>query len=140
MRVKLRKFLIFGIIVLIGIQFIDAKKTNPPITGEIEAPPIIMDIIKKSCYDCHSNRTNWPLYAYIAPISWFVVDHVNEGREKLNFTEWNKVPHQKKANLKRKIIKEISEGEMPLTSYKFLHPSAEVSYDEQKIIQKWAIQ
>ena len=134
----MKKYLVFFLIVLIGIQFIDAKKTNPPVTDEVHAPPVVLKILKKSCYDCHSNRTNWPLYADIAPISWYVVGHVNEVREKLNFTEWDKISHANRIKIKRKILKEISEGDMPLQSYIYMHPQAEVTFDEQRIIQKWA--
>jgi len=133
----LRKFWVIAIVVLIGIQFITVEKTNPPVTGEIYAPPIVMKILKKSCYNCHSNETVWPFYAYIAPISWFVVDDVSDGRAKLNFTEWDKISHNNRIKIKKKILKEISEGEMPISGYKFIHPNSEVTYDEQKIIKKW---
>ncbi len=133
------KFLIIVIITFIVIQFIDAKKTNPRVTSEIDVPPVVLKILQKSCYDCHSNKTNWPLYAYVAPISWYVVNHVNEGRTKLNFSEWDKISHKYRIKLKKKILKEISEGKMPVWSYIFMHPNAEVTFDEQRIIQKWVM-
>lgn len=133
----MKKYWIIAIVVLIGSQFITVKKTNPPVTGEVYAPPVVMEILKRSCYNCHSNETKWPFYAYVAPVSWFIVDDVSDGRAKLNFTEWDKISHDKRIKIKKKILKEISEGDMPIAGYKFIHPNSEVTYDEQQIIRKW---
>ncbi|MGE5400207.1 MAG: heme-binding domain-containing protein [Ignavibacteriales bacterium] len=82
---------------------------------------------KRACFDCHSNQTKWPGYSYIAPVSWFVTDHVHEGKRKLNFSEWKYTP--KKA---KRIISEIKRGEMPLKSYLLLHPEARLTDTEKQ--------
>ena len=77
------------ILAVIGIQFVPVNRMNPPVTGEIGAPEKVMAILHRSCYDCHSNKTVWPWYSYVAPISWLVADDVHEGRRHMNFSEWN---------------------------------------------------
>jgi hypothetical protein len=85
----------------IFIQFITVDRTNPPVTGEIEAPEKVMAILRTSCYDCHSNETKWPWYSYIAPASWLIADDVQVGRGHMNFSEWSGY-NTKQRNHKRK--------------------------------------
>jgi len=73
--------------VFVLIQFIPVARTNPPVEGEISASPEVMSILRRACYDCHSNETRWPWYSKIAPVSWLSVKDVNEGREHLNQLE-----------------------------------------------------
>ena len=79
---------------LLTIQFIRPAKTNPPIVRErtleaaVAVPPEVEAILARSCNDCHSNGTEWPWYSNVAPVSFFVINHVNEGRRHLNFSEW----------------------------------------------------
>lgn len=126
------------VIAFIGIQFVDVDKTNPEVTADIQAPPEVKRILRSSCYDCHSNETRWPFYSSIAPISWFIADDVNEGREKLNFSNWEKLYSEKQDELKRKIWKEINEDEMPMSTYIYMHPDAKLGLPQKDIIKKWA--
>ena len=79
---------------IVVAQFIRPAKTNPAadpslaIESHVQVDPKVSAIIDRSCADCHSNRTRWPWYSQVAPVSWFVIDHVNEGRKELNFSEW----------------------------------------------------
>ncbi|MCL4550517.1 MAG: heme-binding domain-containing protein [Bacteroidetes bacterium] len=129
---------LFFVIAFIGIQFIDVDKTNPEVTADIQAPPEVKKILRSSCYDCHSNETRWPFYSNIAPISWFIADDVNEGRENLNFSNWEKLYSEKQDELKRKIWKEINEDEMPMSTYIYMHPDAKLGLPQKDIIKKWA--
>ena len=86
----MKKFIIFLIVVIVGIQFIPVERTNPPVQSDIDAPADVKAIFKKACYDCHSNETNWAWYTKIAPASFIAVDDVNTGRKHLNFSEWDK--------------------------------------------------
>lgn len=133
----MKKIVIALIVILIGIQFIPVERTNPPVTGEIIVPANISNILRTSCYDCHSNETNWPWYAYVAPVSFFVADDVKEGREHLNFSEWDKYNNKKKNKILEEIIEVIEEGEMPLTSYTFTHPNAKLDAYRIKMIKSW---
>ena len=93
----MKKIIIALIVILIGIQFIPVERTNPPVTREINAPDNISSILKASCYDCHSNETDWPWYSYIAPVSFLVAGDVMDGRKNLNFSEWDKYEFEKRA-------------------------------------------
>ncbi len=133
----LRIAIIVIIVILIGIQFVPVSKTNPPVSGEIKAPTEVMEILRTSCYDCHSNESEWPWYSNIAPVSWLVVNDVNEGREHMNFSEWQSYSEEDKAEGIEEVWEEIEEGEMPLWFYLPLHPEARLSYDQKETIRKW---
>lgn len=83
-------------------------------------------LAKRACFDCHSNETEWPWYSQVAPISWLVQNDVNEGRRKMNFSEWDRPP--KEAD---EAAEQIQKGEMPLWFYLPLHPSARLSNGEK---------
>ncbi|MGB2692259.1 MAG: heme-binding domain-containing protein [Thermodesulfobacteriota bacterium] len=125
------------IVLLIGIQFVPVSKTNPPVTGEIKAPEDVMQILRTSCYDCHSNEVKWPWYSNIAPASWLVVYDVNEAREHLNFSEWQSYSAEDQAEDIEEIWEEIEEGEMPLWYYLIAHSEAELSDENKETIKNW---
>lgn len=138
---KITKYVISALIVVfILIQFVPVAKTNPPVTAEIDAPADVKDIIRRSCYDCHSNESSWPWYSKIAPFSWFVIDHVNEAREEFNFSTWDKYSKKKKAKVIEEIWEEVEEEEMPLWTYTILHSDAKLSEAEKEVIHKWSSQ
>jgi len=89
-RRSARPWLIAGAAVAVfgGLQLVPVEKTNPPVRLEVDAPPAVMEILKRACYDCHSNETRWPWYSRIAPASWFLASHVRKGRGDLNFSDW----------------------------------------------------
>lgn len=116
-------------VVLILIQLIPIDRTNPPVTQEIQwNSPETQAIAQRACYDCHSNETAWPWYSYVAPISFRVAEHVEEGRDHLNFSEWDR-PNEDADE----IMEVIKEGEMPLSDYLLLHGEARLTEEEQQI-------
>lgn len=123
-------------LIFIGIQLIPVERNNPPVVSEVDAPIAVKVIIKRSCYDCHSNEVDWPWYSYVAPVSWLVAHDVKEGRKELNFSEWGR--HSGDAEMKQEMIEEIAEGEMPLPIYLITHPGASVSEQELATLKKWA--
>jgi hypothetical protein len=107
---------------LVAIQLIPYGRDhiNPPVTGEPGwDSPQTRTLVKQACFDCHSNETEWPAYASIAPVSWLVQHDVDEGRAVLNFSEWTRP--QKEA---KEAAKEVREGDMPPTAYKVIHAHA----------------
>lgn len=126
------KKLIIGLALLaILIQFIPYGKehTNPKVLGEPKwDSPQTRETFMKACGDCHSNETKYPWYSKVAPISWFLAHHIEEGREHFNVSMWG---HQKK-NEGDEAVEEVEEGEMPLKSYLLGHPEARLSDDEMK--------
>ena len=133
----LRIIFIVVIILLIAIQFVPVNKTNPPVTGEIKAPENVIQILRTSCYDCHSNEVKWPWYSNIAPASWLVAYDVNEAREHMNFSEWQSYSAEDKADDIEEIWEEVQEGEMPLWYYLILHSEAELSENDKVILKDW---
>src|SRR5262245_60103796 len=73
------------LVFLLIAQLITIQRTNPPLKGDLAAPPHIKTLLTRACYDCHSNETRWPWYACIAPVSWLIVHDVERGRQELNF-------------------------------------------------------
>lgn len=133
----IRIIVIVMIVLFVGIQFVPVTKTNPPVTGEIKAPEDVMQILRTSCYDCHSNEVKWPWYSNIAPASWLVVYDVNEAREHLNFSEWQSYSAEDQAEDIEEIWEEIEEGEMPLWYYLIAHSEAELSENDKETIKNW---
>lgn len=104
--------------------------TNPPVQGEpFWDSPRTRELAARACFDCHSNQTKWPWYSHIAPASWLVQNHVDEGRGKLNFSEWTG-PQEEAAES----AEAVQKGEMPMRSYVLAHPSARLSAEEQQAL------
>lgn len=115
---------------LVGIQLVPYGRdhTNPPVTGEPSwDSPRTRELAERACFDCHSNETVWPAYASVAPFSWLVQDHVDEGREKLNFSEFDRP--QEEAHEASEVV---AEGEMPIWNYVWLHPEASLTDAERQ--------
>jgi hypothetical protein len=130
------------VVVFVLIQFIPGgAMTNPPVTGEIQAPPAVMQIMKTSCYDCHSNETVWPWYSHVAPVSWLVRHDVNEGREHLNFSTWDSASERRQARRLRFGIPHVmDEHEMPLWYYTIIHRHAVLSDSQRQTLRQWAME
>jgi len=126
------------ILILVLIQFAPVERTNPPVEKEITVPGNVMGILHKACYDCHSNLTKWPWYSSIAPVSWLLVSDVQDGREELNFSTWNRYPARKQSAKRKKVWEEVNEGEMPLLPYRLLHPEAKLSAAEKDQLRNWS--
>lgn len=139
----LRWIVLAGVICFIVIQFIRPAKTNPPadpgqaIESHLQVTPQVAAILDRSCNDCHSNKTRWPWYSNVAPVSWFVIDHVNEGRENVNLSEWGKYNQREVGNLLKQMCREAKAGVMPLSSYTPLHPGSKLSAGDIKTICDW---
>lgn len=126
---------------LLALQLFNPSTTNPPIDPKLDfaqvanPPADVLQNLKAACYDCHSNETQWPWYARIAPVSFWVNHHVQEGREKLNFSEYGKP--QKEGD--DEVVETIQEGEMPLKSYTALgmHPEARLSAAQKQVLIDW---
>jgi hypothetical protein len=99
--------------------------------------PQVVAILDRSCNDCHSNKTRWPWYSNVAPVSWFVIDHVIEGRENMNYSEWGKYSQRDNDVLLRQMCREVRGGAMPLSSYTPLHPGSKLSVEDVKTLCDW---
>ena len=128
--VKLSLWVVF--IVLVGIQFIPVQpnETEPVTTAdfiEYYQPPIaIGNIIRSSCYDCHSNQTKYPWYSNVQPIGWLLQNHISEGKSELNLSEFGNQSNRMKRTKLKSIITQINDDEMPMSSYLLLHSEAKL--------------
>ena len=128
----LRRVAFVLLVALVVIQFVPYGRSheNPPVTAEPSwDAPRTRELAKRVCFDCHSNETVWPWYASVAPMSWLVQRDVEEGREHLNFSEWDRP--QKNAD---EAAEEYEEGEMPLSTYLLAHPEARLSDADRKAL------
>jgi len=126
------------------VQFIRPAKTNPnadptlAAESHLQMTPQVSAILDRSCMDCHSNRTRWPWYTQVAPVSWFVINHVNEGRKELNLSEWGKYDQRRRLGKLKQICREVTNGAMPLGSYTPLHAGSALSPDDVKTLCEWS--
>jgi len=104
----------------------------------VAIPDSVAQLLKTSCYDCHSNQTTYPWYAHVAPVSWLVTRDVREGREHVNFSTWGDLDKKQKAGKLSDIMDEVSGKDMPLAIYPLMHPDAKLSDADRKAIVDWA--
>lgn len=132
--------------ILVGfamIQFIPVDKTNKPVnksqnfTDVKKTPPKIAELLKNACYDCHSNETVYPKYAYIAPFSWSVKSHINEGREHLNFSVWETYNKDLKKSMLTKSVQTLENKTMPMPAYIIYHKEANLSEAEKTLLTRY---
>lgn len=140
----IKKILIGLAILLVMIQFIrparnisSAEQSND-IAAHYTVPADVQQILKRSCYDCHSNNTVYPWYTNIQPIGWWMQDHINEGKEELNFSEFGSYTAKRQAKKLKKTAEEVKEGEMPLNSYLWIHKDAVLSAEQKDALINWA--
>jgi hypothetical protein len=126
-----RRFLKWAIVLIVVlfvvIQLIPATKTNPQVTQEVKwDSPETKALAVKACYDCHSNETVWPWESNIAPLSWYLANHVSEGRSRLNFSEWDKPNAEAE-----EIVRSVQDDKMPLWDYTLMHSNAKLTDAER---------
>jgi hypothetical protein len=124
-------------ITFIVIQFIRPELTNPPVTADLQAPPEVKQILKTSCYNCHSNETQLPWFDRIVPAYWIVTHDVNEGRAHLNFSEIGKLPAAQQRGILFEAVSNIQMGVMPLPSYLRVHPHATVTPEQLAVLKSY---
>ena len=143
----LRRVMIGLVVLIAAIQFIPVSYTNPPAADPVVfTDPKAEQIAKKACYDCHSNETVWPWYSKVAPFSWYVLNHVAEGRSRLNFSDVAATLAQTRefgpeagepvtaADLTEEAADTINEGEMPPAYYTLIHADAKLTAEEKSVL------
>jgi hypothetical protein len=129
------------IIQLIPNNLPEVKQDNPNdllLAGSVNDEVTI--ILKTACYDCHSNQTRLPWYAYVAPVSWLVSKDVNKGRKELNFSEWTTYPKRRLLKKLEEMGEEVDEEKMPLPIYTVIHGDAKLSAEQRRLLVEWTQQ
>ncbi len=149
----IKRFL-YVLLAIFGImQFFQPGKNNQSmdmaadISTVVKVSPEVQGILKTSCYDCHSNYTNYPWYASIQPVGWWLKDHVDEGKEHLNFQDFASLKPREGGRFKttaalqdhklEEVAETVEEGEMPLESYTLIHGDAKLNAEQKKLITDW---
>jgi len=139
----LKIFLAILVIAVIALQFVpnqmpaytEAGKDDLVSSGAV--PENISSILRTSCYDCHSNQTHYPWYSKVAPASWLLAKDIREGREELNFSDWESYSKRRKIRNLGNIKEEVTSGEMPLKVYLIMHRNAKLSPEQVSALSKW---
>jgi hypothetical protein len=143
MKRLLKIVVLLAVLVFVVAQLFRPERTNPredptQTLDAVLAPPAdVARILDRACADCHSNRTRWPWYSSVAPTSWFVADHVRDGRAKMSFSYWAAYPQDRQARKLRGICNVVKKDEMPLASYLFIHRDAKLSDADKKTLCDW---
>jgi len=138
-----KKILLGLLVLLLAIQVIRQPKNLGPAAGPDDlitrtAPdPDIGRLITTACYDCHSNHTRYPWYAEVQPVGWWLASHVKEAKGKLNFSTFGQYTPKRAAHKLEQCADEITDGGMPLASYKLAHPEARLTPDQRKLLANW---
>lgn len=131
------------LIVLVTLQFIpgsvnQTEQVSPmDIMNQYQVPAEVASVLKKGCYDCHSNNTRYPWYAHVQPFRLLLDRHVKDGKEELNFSEYGTYSKKRQFNKLRSIGEAMEEGTMPLRSYRLLHAGARLTSEEKAVVLKW---
>lgn len=138
-----KKILLVLVIVFVVFQFIQpAYNKNRQVlptdlTKTVSVPNDVQIVLRKACYDCHSNNTNYPWYMNVQPVGWVMASHIKDGKENLNFSEFGSYSNRKQANKLRAILQSIDDGSMPISSYAMLHADAKLDKKSNDLIREW---
>lgn len=143
----MKKKILWGVLaLLVIIQFFRIDKSNPESDPAMDfiamtnPPAEVAGMIKASCYDCHSNQSVYPWYTNVAPVSWWIKKHINDGRKHLNFSEWGNYEERRRNHKLEEFYGEVDHREMPLKSYLIIHSEARLSDEQVKKMTDWIVE
>ncbi len=139
-----KKIMIGLLVVFVAIQFIRPERNQSAIAGENDirvhyaVPSNVLSVLKRACYDCHSNNSAYPWYTNIQPVGWWIQDHINHGKGHLNFSEFATYSAKKAAHKMEEVAEEVKHNEMPLENYTWMHADAKLSQRDKELLVEWA--
>lgn len=133
------KIVLWIVGILAFIQLIRPDFNNPKIDENVtlKTSPEVMNVLKGACYDCHSNETVYPWYYNIAPVSWVMADHINNGRKSLNFSEWKNIDPAKKLERLKRAVHLVQINQMPENEYQMMHKNANLTPEQKNLINNF---
>ena len=143
MKRALKIILIVAVVIFAGIQFIRPNLASPPIVegdtleASTQVPDQVEAILNRSCADCHTNKTAFPWYSQVVPVSWWLANHISDGRKHLNLSTWGTLDTKRKMNKLKEICEQVDSGEMPLPSYLWVHRGSVLKEGEAKALCDW---
>lgn len=141
---RIKKIGLIVLVVIIAIQFIQparnesGKALSSDISKVYNVPAPVHSVLKNTCYDCHSNNTNYPWYSNIQPFGWWLASHIKRGKEELNFSEFGNYSERRQRSKLFSVEKSIEDGTMPLPSYALIHKESRLTKEQKGIIIDWA--
>jgi hypothetical protein len=132
--------LVTGLVAFGAAQLVPVKgiASNPPERFKPDVPPEVDAILRRSCFDCHSNETRWPLYSRVAPGSWLMARDVTKGRQHLNFSKWDDADEEERLLDMENMWEQVASGEMPKWFYVYpMHLSARLSDADKGVLKSW---
>ncbi len=139
----MRLVIALGIVLLVAQVIPVTRRTNPPVdpartlAAQLPVPGHVSAVLQRACRDCHSHETIWPWYSQVAPVSWLVIRHVNEGRRELNLSVWGQYEARRQVRKLKEICDQVRTEKMPISSYLLLHPKARLSEQERSWLCEW---
>lgn len=140
----LKKIALVLLVLFVVIQFIRPKKnTNKEMTQQhifnmYPSAENVKTLVGNACNDCHSNNTNYPWYAEVQPIAWWLNDHVQEGKKHFNISEFGAYSLRKQYHKLEEVVDEVKEKKMPLENYTWMHKNSKITDEQRTIIASWA--
>jgi hypothetical protein len=132
------------LIVIVVIQFFQPEKNDnngrespDKITRLYSIPADVQTILKRACYDCHSNTTRYPWYTHIQPVGWLMAAHIRDGKKELNFDEYGTYSSKRQRNKMKRMKEQVTTGKMPLSSYTLIHADARLTTAQRELISNW---
>jgi len=141
---RIKAVMLAFLIIILAIQFSqpawnkNGQVVNKDFSKVFTVPGNVQGILKKSCFDCHSNQTEYPWYTYIQPIGWWMDSHIRKGKEELNFSEFRSYSKRRQMSKLKSIAESIEDETMPLPSYTLIHKKTRLSKDDKTLILNWA--
>jgi hypothetical protein len=130
-------------LVFVGAQFVPVGMSNPPfdrsrsLEARLRVTPEVSAILARSCNDCHTQQTRYPWYSKVAPFSWLLADHIREGRDHLNFSNWASYDAEEQDLLLQNVCRITKRGAMPIKSYLYIHRDAKLSEADVQTLCNW---
>jgi hypothetical protein len=143
-RNRKKKILLLSMAVILGLQALQPKRNQGEAMGVndiakvLPVPDTVQVILKRACFDCHSNRTSYPWYSAISPVNWWLAFHIGEGKQEVNFSTFGDYSTHRQAETLQAIAEAVKNGGMPLSSYLLMHKEARLSAAEKRLLVNWA--
>ena len=143
MMITLKKLGYILLILLIISQFFSPEKNEGdlisvvPFLNETNPPENVKLILETTCFDCHSNKTNYPWYNDITPVNYWLDSHIKDGKKHLNFSKWSSYSLKRKEHKMDELYEEVEQGEMPLSSYTWTHSESNLTQYQPDAVVTW---
>lgn len=144
MKISIKRITVISLVLFLVVQLYQPARNlayeqdlTANFTKVYTVPENVKTILRTSCYDCHSNNTNYPWYSYIQPVRMIMDSHIKKGKKNLNFNEWGNYSSRKKRNKLDRIVKQIKSDEMPLASYTLIHKNAILTPTQKEEVMNW---